>query len=459
MCSRNLRSIDSFPPNKMMLRSFLWCGLLLAHSGASAEAKPDASIGGLTAKFVDVKGVRTRYYEVGQGEPMVMIHGGSMAGSSTANVFSRNIPGLAKRFRVFALDRLASGMTGNPLDDKDYNYAAEAEFVYNFIQTRKLGAVHLVGHSAGGGIAFFMAIEHPEAVKTLVIIASGPEDPPAIDGPTKLDAALPKCPDQKQYEGLECRVTILAWLPTTFDDEYWEADAFMASQPKTKEARAKLNAGAGEPQRTKEFPAYREKMFARVRDGGALQMPVLLYAGKNDVLDWGVNDETAKLQRELALFDILAAKNSKVRMIIQANSGHFMYREYPEQFNQDIISFISGSSAGGAGMKYGGSLKTEDQILSSARRAVNYPVCVYCPAPPYTKQGRKAKLEGSVIVQVLVQEDGSVGEAHVTKSLGMDLDQAALETIRKWRFRPALDSRGEPVAVSTYVDIAFRLPK
>jgi 2-hydroxy-6-oxonona-2,4-dienedioate hydrolase len=317
------------------------CSLFVGGQLRSAEEViPDASIGGLKAKFIEVSGVKTRYYDAGKGEPMVMIHGGSMAGSSTANVFSRNISGLTKRFHVFALDRLASGMTSNPRDDKDYNYASEAEFVYQFIQTLKLGPVHLVGHSAGGGIALFMAIEHPAAVKTLVIIAAGPEDPNAIAGPTKLDASLPKCPDQSQYEGLKCRVTILAWLPTTFDEEYWAADAFMASQPKTKEARAKLNAGAGEPLRTKEFPAYRERMLNRVKDEGVLQMPVLLYAAKNDVLDWGVNDSTAKLQRELTLFDVLAAKNTKVRMIIQNNAGHFMYREYPEQFNQDLIGFI-----------------------------------------------------------------------------------------------------------------------
>jgi 2-hydroxy-6-oxonona-2,4-dienedioate hydrolase len=318
----------------------LWSVFVGGQVRSAAAVKPDASIGGLKAKFIEVSGVRTRYYEAGKGEPVVMIHGGSMAGSSTANVFSRNIPGLAKRFHVFALDRLASGMTGNPQGDKEYNYASEAEFVYRFIQTLKLGSVHLVGHSAGGGIALFMAIEHPDAVKTLVIIAAGPEDPTVIAGPTKLDASLPKCPDQSQYEGLKCRVTILAWLPTTFDEEYWAADAFMASQPKTKEARTKLNAGAGEPLRTKEFPAYREKMLNRVKDDGVLQMPVLLYAAKNDVLDWGVNDPTAKLQRELALFDILAAKNTKVRMVIQNNAGHFMYREYPEQFNQDLVGFI-----------------------------------------------------------------------------------------------------------------------
>src|SRR5260370_27072402 len=110
---------------------------------STADVKPDASVGGLKAKFIEVSGVKTRYYDAGEGEPMVMIHGGSMAGSSTANVFSRNIPGLAKRFHVFALDRRSSGMTRTPKDDKDYNYASEAEIVYQFIQTLELGPRHL----------------------------------------------------------------------------------------------------------------------------------------------------------------------------------------------------------------------------------------------------------------------------------------------------------------------------
>jgi 2-hydroxy-6-oxonona-2,4-dienedioate hydrolase len=71
---------------------------------------------------VDVNGVKARYYEAGQGEPMVMVHGGFTAGSSTANVFSRNISGLAKHFHLYVVDRLGSGMSGNPTDDKQYRH-------------------------------------------------------------------------------------------------------------------------------------------------------------------------------------------------------------------------------------------------------------------------------------------------------------------------------------------------
>jgi 2-hydroxy-6-oxonona-2,4-dienedioate hydrolase len=314
--------------------------ILVGQAAASAANDP-ASIQGLTSKFVNVNGVKTRYYEMGKGEPMVLVHGGSTAGSSTANVWSRNIPGLAKHFHVFAVDRLGSGMTGNPLQDKDYSTQGQVEHIYQFIQTLKLGKVHLVGHSAGGGIVFFLAILHPEIARTLTIIAHGPEAPSADPngGPTKLEAELKKCPDQTQYLGLKCRVVELAWLPTTFDDQYWAADMYMANLPKSKEARDKINAGAGQAER-KAYSAWRAMLWDKVRKDGVLQVPVLMYAGKDDVLDWAANDATAKLSGELGLFDIIAAKNTRVRMIVQNNGGHFMYREYPEQFNQDLIGFI-----------------------------------------------------------------------------------------------------------------------
>ncbi len=309
--------------------------LLLGQTPVTAADNPDATIDGLKAKFVDVNGIRTRYYEYGQGEPVVMIHGGAQAGATTANVFSRNILGLAKRFHVFAMDRLACGLTGNPKEDTEYNQQGEVNFIYAFIQTMKLGQVHLIGHSAGGGLVFYLAVQHPDIVRTLTILAMGPEDPPM--GPTKLEPLLQKCADQKQYEGLKCRLGLLAWLPDTFPAEYWKADQSMSDLPKSKEARAKLAAGVG---KLPDFPAWRQQQWDRAQKDGVVQMPVLMVAGKNDILDWGENDATANLRGELGLFDIVASKNVKVQMIVYNNGGHFMYREHPEQFNQDYVNFV-----------------------------------------------------------------------------------------------------------------------
>jgi len=79
----------------------------------------NAAVAGLEPKFVDVGGVRTRYYEYGQGEPMILVHGGGRGTTSSANNWSPVIPLLARRFHVLAVDKSAAGMTGNPLDDRD----------------------------------------------------------------------------------------------------------------------------------------------------------------------------------------------------------------------------------------------------------------------------------------------------------------------------------------------------
>jgi 2-hydroxy-6-oxonona-2,4-dienedioate hydrolase len=304
----------------------------------AGPASSDGSIGGLKAKSVDVNGVRARYYEAGQGEPMLLIHGGFTGGSSTANVWSRNIPGLAKQFHVYAVDRLGSGLTGNPANG-DYGNAAQVEFIYQFLKALKLDKVHLVGHSAGGAVAFYTAIEHPEVAKTLTIVAVGPANPRTGEPPNRLEPALKKCPDQEQYEGLKCRVEALGWLRDAFDEEYWAADVYMAAQPNTKRARAAATAAGRDPKTAQEAAAYRERAWERARSG-ALQMPVMLYAGKQDVLDWGLTEPAAMLRAELHMFDIIGAKNTRVNMVIVNEGGHFMYREHPELFNRDLANFI-----------------------------------------------------------------------------------------------------------------------
>lgn len=309
---------------------------------ARAQVGPNGEIDGLTAKFVDVNGVRTRYYDYGHGEVILLIHGGMIGGSSTANNWSRNIPGLAKRFRVVALDRLAQGMTGNPKDDADFTNEGTARHVYEFIQAMKLKTVHLVGHSSGGGIAFYVAVEHPEIATTLTVISAGPQMPPAGEGPTTFDATLAKCPlDTTSYEHLKCRLLALGHTPQTFPPDYEKADEFMGNLAKSVEGRkrmaARRAANPGWP--GKQNDAYRQRAWEQAR-AGVLQMPILIFTGKQDTLSWDAKDAHAMMRRELGFFDIVGTKNSRVKMAIINEAGHFPYREHPEEFNAELTSFI-----------------------------------------------------------------------------------------------------------------------
>ena len=78
-------------------------------------------------------------------------------------------------------------------------------------------------------------------------------------------------------------------------------------------------------------------------------------------------------------------------------------------------------------------------------------------APPvYPDEARRSGVEGTVMVQALVLEDGSVGECKVVHSIPM-LDEAAIECVRQWRFKPAMTD-GHPVAVWVAVPVRFAKP-
>lgn len=307
------------------------CTLLpSAAAGQPAGVAPDGSLGGLTAKFIDVDGVRTRYYEAGRGEPVLLLHGEGWSGHSSANTWVKNIPGLASRFHVYAPDKLASGMTGNPTDDADYNIQGEVKHMFRFLQTLKLDRVHVVGQSRGGGLAFFLSVAHPEIVRTLVIVDSNTAAPDT--GPTDRQKVLANCPKEPDAEEWKCRLRAISFLPdVAFDDQFFATGAWMASLPKAQETLAKVKGGAGEPLRS-QFNEWKKEVHERLRREPVLQMPILLY--------WGRNDPSAMLRNGLALFDVVAEKNPRVRMLIANHAGHFHYREYPEEFNRNVMHFI-----------------------------------------------------------------------------------------------------------------------
>ena len=82
--------------------------------------------------YVDVAGVRTRYYEAGSGDPLVLIHGGEFGFVCSLDCWSLNLPGLAERFHVYALDKLGQGYTDNPPSEQDYSIDAVSEHILGY---------------------------------------------------------------------------------------------------------------------------------------------------------------------------------------------------------------------------------------------------------------------------------------------------------------------------------------
>ncbi len=86
------------------------------------------------------------------------------------------------------------------------------------------------------------------------------------------------------------------------------------------------------------------------------------------------------------------------------------------------------------------------------------PRVVHAVKPVYTKEAMKAKLQGVVIVEVVVMPDGTVGDVRVVKSLDREfgLDEAAIAAAKQWRFEPGT-RQGKPVPVIVALEMTFNL--
>jgi TonB family protein len=87
---------------------------------------------------------------------------------------------------------------------------------------------------------------------------------------------------------------------------------------------------------------------------------------------------------------------------------------------------------------------------------VSAPRALYQPDPEYSEEARKAKFQGTVVLWVIVGSDGRPRDIQIVRSLGMGLDEKAMEAVRTWRFDPARKD-GQPVAVQISVEVIFRL--
>jgi pimeloyl-ACP methyl ester carboxylesterase len=287
-------------------------------------------------KDIDVGGVRTRYYDEGAGEPIVMIYGGNFGSDTSApsaTCWDQNFGALAERFRVIALDKLGQGYTGNPKRDEDYTMAAVASHATAFIRALKLPPVHLVGHSRGGYIATRLTLEAQALVRSLTIINSGTLTP----GVSTNETVLSRCPHPPYtresarwiYEGY-------CFRPETVTDAWVDVVYDVMQQPKHREAvRKMMTEQLGITQFLPALARDKRETLTWLAEG-RLQRPAQVV--------WGFNDKTIAAEYGIDLYNILAAHERRTTLNIFNESGHFPYREHPERFNALMARFVAGAS-------------------------------------------------------------------------------------------------------------------
>jgi protein TonB len=120
------------------------------------------------------------------------------------------------------------------------------------------------------------------------------------------------------------------------------------------------------------------------------------------------------------------------------------------QVQQDVAAIVGKQHA--AGRWLSGTRPT------SADGQVTDPIPIEQPKPRYTSLAMRAKIEGAVMVQCVIDTTGIPSDCRIVRSLDplLGLDEEALKTTRQWRFNPGT-LRGKPVAVQVLIEMKFTM--
>ncbi|NIO10045.1 MAG: alpha/beta fold hydrolase [Deltaproteobacteria bacterium] len=284
------------------------------------------------ARFIDVNGVGTRYFDKGSGEVVVFFHGshfGTMDACDSANDWDTNFDRLAEWFRVIAVDKLGQGHTDNPKRDEDYTPGAVVQHAYEFLMALGLQNVHVVGHSRGGYLVGRLTLEHPEIVRSCIIVDSGTLAP----GPANTQLIMANAPNPRLTR--ESQRWVIEHYSHTYDhitDKFLDGAVEIANLPKYREAVKKMeDQGLKGKLFMPRLTLDKDETLNWILQG-RLKTPTLVV--------WGKNDPTASLRRGQALYELIADSAPIAEMHVINKAGHFCYREQPETFNQVIRGFV-----------------------------------------------------------------------------------------------------------------------
>ena len=269
-------------------------------------------------RYVDVGGVRTHYLEAGEGDTLVLIHGG-LVWCCAELTYGAVIEPLSRHFRVVAVDLVGFGLTPGR-GPQDFSASAQGDFLIRFL--RALGTpAHLAGNSHGGWLIQYIAHEAPEMARRLVIINS-------LNGTSPVPADYPLPRDTDTYPTIESKRQYLR-------DFYFNKEIVTESRVRRTLEMATTNFEFAKARRAVlgQTPAewnrnllYKGKHISEYAD--RLKVPVLL--------TWS-RENTGASPADAAAF---AQRLGDFEMHVLANAKHHVQTEHAERWSAVVTSFL-----------------------------------------------------------------------------------------------------------------------
>lgn len=265
------------------------------------------------AKTIDVNGVATNYHDVGEGAPVVLIHGSGPGVTAWAN-WRTTIPHLAEKFRVIAPDILGFGYTERP-DGVEYNSTTWTQHLVGLLDALGLDKVSIVGNSFGGSLALNIATKHPERVDRLVLMGSVGVPFEITDGLDAVWGFVPSLPAMRKL------LDVFAYDRSLVNDELAELRLAAATRPGVQEAFSAM------------FPAPRQQGV----DEMAVDETLIAGLTNDTLIVHGRDDQVIPLSNSLRLLDLI----DRSQLHVFGRCGHWVQIEHSARFNSLVADFLS----------------------------------------------------------------------------------------------------------------------
>jgi 2-hydroxy-6-oxonona-2,4-dienedioate hydrolase len=270
-------------------------------------------------RYYQVGGVRTRCLQAGNGEPLLLLHGNG----GHAEIFLRNIMPLAKHFRVYAIDMIGHGLTDKP--DIDYYIPDFVAHVIGFLDAIGVGQANIIGHALAGWVATYLAVHHPQRIKSLVNINGvthlKEQEAGTKEGYEQIQKLTTSATEKPSLEAIRKRLEFVVADPARITDEMVAVRYAIYSQPESAHSLTKIITNVQAP--------FHRRFGLTPLELQSIRIPVLMIRAEKHPVE---KLETFKQQQELI-------PGSQFQ--VMEDAGLLAMWEKPDEFNQIVLSFFN----------------------------------------------------------------------------------------------------------------------
>lgn len=264
--------------------------------------------GVITEHYVELSHGKTRYFEAGTGEPLILVHGANVYNSGA--IWAHVMHPLAQRFRVLAPDCLNWG----PSDvfNQEFSFAYLVDHIREFMDALGIEKTNLAGHSMGGWIATLFAYESPDRLNKVIFSSAGGVENRPLQGMVEWK---PPTEEQIRHQ-IEART-----VPAELDKET------LIQELVTKVGSQEHVEGFANVMRHMTNPMTRTR-YNTQRRLPHIKTPALVL--------WGTADKT----NDVSMAHTMMAGLPNAQLVTFEGAGHGTFGEVPDQWVKAALEFL-----------------------------------------------------------------------------------------------------------------------